>query len=99
MTKVRMWENAEKAGMSLEGHAGKQVVCAACSMLSESLVNTLYVQGVKVTHKAEPGRLTVEYEREGRTHRSLNADGAYRMAKVGLEMLAQAYPEEVKIEQ
>ena len=89
--------------ISMVGHAGHakggggDIVCAACSVLIQSLANTLHVQGIRFDWEQKAGEAHIRFAAGKTLHRDLRALGAFEMTCVGLEMLAQAYPDNVKI--
>ena len=103
MTRVIITDGNELCAISMMGHAnhesgGGDIVCAACSVLIQSLANTLYVMGMNPNWYQRPGEAHVRFTAGRTLHRDIRARGAFDMARVGLEMLARAYPENVKIE-
>lgn len=97
MTTIRIRETAERVFIHMKGHAGydstgRDIVCASCSVLIQSLVNALQVMHVACSWKQEPGEVVLTFAKEGKWQ------GAYTMARVGYEMLATSYPNNVKIE-
>lgn len=102
MTKVTITKERELLSISMVGHAnhegsGGDIVCAACSVLIQSLVNTLYTMGAKIDWMQRPGEAHLDLTAGRTLHKDIAARGAFRMACVGLQMLAQSYPKNVKI--
>ena len=67
-------------------------MCAACSVLAQSLVNALHVLGIPNGWRQLEGEMGLSFRKEG------DWKGAYTVAKVGYEMLAKSYPKHVEIE-
>lgn len=102
MTKVSITRGETVCAISMTGHAGHgngggDIVCAACSVLIQSLANTLHVLGLRFDWKQGAGEAHIRFAAGKKRHADLKARGAFAMACVGLEMLAQAYPDNVKI--
>ena len=103
MTRVKLWQDEWSAGMRVEGHAGydstgRDIVCAACSVLVQALASSLANVGLKQTRRQESGSFWYEISKTGKEELVTYAMGAYGMAVTGLEMLAAAYPQNVAIE-
>ena len=106
MTEARMdWRKME---LTLDGHAnydepGKDIVCAAISILSQALVNTL--QDIEMKYgMAKPG-----WKAEEKGHMAISAQvcwanlsmirGCFEVTVTGLRMLADRYPEYIRLEE
>ena len=107
MTKAKMdWK---KMTLELDGHAGsapygQDIVCAAISILSQSLVNALAdlsvkynLTGVQWFGTAEEGKLKVQ-AMVCWANLSL-VRGYFEVAVTGLRMIAEKYPEYIKLEE
>lgn len=103
MTNVRIYETDERVVIRMEGHAeydrtGRDIVCAACSVLIQSLINTLHVLGVPNSWKQDDGKVGLTFPKRG-DEKQERAMGAFTMCKVGFEMLAASYPKHVTIQE
>lgn len=103
MTNVTITKGRERTAISMVGHSGYgngggDIVCAACSVLIQSMVNAMCSLDVSVEWRQSPGEIHVEFENGSRRHKHVKAHGAYLMCKTGLEMLAGSYPDNVKME-
>ena len=101
MTRVWIYETDDRAAIRMEGHAeydktGRDIVCAACSVLIQSLINTLQLLGTPNSWKQDDGKVGLSFSKEKEENRE-KALGAFNMCKVGLEMLAASYPQNVTI--
>ena len=107
MTKAKMdWR---RMTLELNGHAGsapygKDIVCAAISILSQSLVNALAdlsvkynMSGVNWSGSAEEGTLKVQ-ALVCWANLSL-VRGYFEVAVTGLRMIAEKYPEYIQLEE
>lgn len=97
MTKVKIVETEERVTILLKGHAeydstGRDIVCAACSVLAQSLINALQVLEIPSSWRQLEGEMGLSFRKEGEWK------GAYTMAKVGYEMLAKSYPRNVTVQ-
>lgn len=90
-----------KLSLHVEGHAnyaesGKDIVCAAVSCLCLSLANTLVATGAEEKHfRMEDGVLHMSATI---AENCVYAEGAFDMAVLGLQMIAEQYPNHVEIE-
>ena len=107
MTKAKMdWKHMT---LELDGHAGsapygKDIVCAAISILTQSLVNALadlqVKEGMTAVHwrgSAEEGKLRIQAD-VCWANLSL-VRGYFMVAVTGLRMIADKYPEYIKFEE
>ena len=77
------------------GERGKDIVCAAVSALCTSLANTLLGYGVpEAAFRMREGNFFVSARMEENQQK---CEGAFDMAVVGLESLADQYPDNVFI--
>ena len=106
MTQARMdWQALR---LEMRGHAGsaergKDLVCAAESMLTQALIRTLMDMEAEARLQmrwkgsAEAGTMDIEAvpaeEHENETR------ACFRVTVTGLRMLAEAYPEYIKLEE
>ena len=102
MTKVTITNGRELLAISMVGHAnhegsGGDIVCAACSVLIQSLVNALYTMDARIHWTQKSGEAHLRLMAGKTLHRDIAARGAFQMACVGLQMLAQSYPKNVQI--
>ena len=104
MTKARM--NWRRLKLDLEGHAdsapyGKDIVCAAESMLTQALLQTLIDMekerktGLSWTGSPEMGFLRIEAA-PAMEHRD-EVKAAFRVTVTGLRMLAEEYPDYIEL--
>lgn len=103
MTHVTIQTEKNETRISMVGHSGYgegggDIVCAACSVLIQAMVNTMCALDVPVNWRQKPGEIHVAFENGNMQHRHVKAKGAYLTWKTGIEMLAGSYPENVKIE-
>lgn len=96
-----MYETEERVTIRMEGHAeydstGRDIVCAACSVLIQSMINALHVIGVTNNWKQDDGKVELAFPK-GDEEKNKRAMGAYTMCRIGLEMLAKSYPDNVTI--
>lgn len=106
MTRVKMdWR---RLVLDLDGHAGsgmygQDIVCAAESMLTQALLQTLIDMesekklGLEWTGSPEIGFLHVEAAPAEGYRDEVTA--CYRMAVTGLRMLEERYPKYIRIEE
>lgn len=94
MTTISIGISENQFKIKLNGHAdynpGNDIVCAACSVLIETLIRTLEEMEHPYKSTIESGHAEVE------TH-SKAADPYFYMAYVGYKALAEAFPENVKV--
>lgn len=104
MTKARM--NWGKLRLEMSGHAGaaergKDIVCAAESMLTQALLQTLLEMNdekklwMEWTGSAAAGYLKMEAAPVEEYRAEVRA--CFRMCITGLRMLAEKYPEHIKL--
>ena len=109
MTKIRLITNEDRSFiLDMDGHAksgpyGSDIVCAAESMLSQALLQTLFDMQeesgwlkVDCTGVAEGGRMRIS----GKTYRQDVHDAVascLRMAMTGFRMLEEKYPDHIKV--
>lgn len=91
MTNITIKEEKDKVIIDLIGHAGynpgNDVVCAAISILTYTLLNELANSKVPFKHKVSPGKVHIETKRIP----------AIRTVITGWRLLEEAYPEHVKL--
>lgn len=96
MTTVNIRETKERIAIHLKGHAeydgtGRDIVCASCSVLIQSLVNALCVMEIRNEWRQTDGEVELTFEKAG------DWKGAYTVAVVGYSMLAASYPQNVTV--
>ena len=96
MTTVRIEETQKQITIHLKGHAeydgtGRDIVCASCSVLIQSLVNALCVMGIRNKWQQGDGEVKLTFEK------AAGWKGAYTVAVTGYRMLADSYPKNVKM--
>jgi len=96
MTKISFLETDMTVTIEMLGHAeydstGKDIVCAACSVLIQSLINALHVLNVPNGWIQNDGEVELSFQK------TRDWKGAYTVARVGFEMLAKSYPNNVTI--
>lgn len=88
-------DNGKELALCMEGHAGfaeqgKDIVCAAASMLGQALVSALEgVSGITLNVRISPGKLYVEATSTPETR------AMFKVAAAGLSDLAKKYPQNV----
>lgn len=97
MTKITIAETDEHVEIQLDGHAeydstGRDIVCAACSVLVQSAANALQVLNVPYAWRQKSGNMWLCIRKTGEWL------GVYTVARVGYEMLAQSYPDNVQMD-
>lgn len=97
MTRITVTETGEHVEIRMNGHAGydgtgRDIVCAACSVLIQSAANAMQVLNIPYAWRQEPGDVWLCIRKTG------DWLGVYTMARVGYEMLAQSYPENVQLD-
>lgn len=104
MTKARMyWKGLE---LVLKGHAnsaekGKDLVCCAESILSQTLIKALEVMeilgrtGLDWTGNPEQGYMLIDAD-PAREYQA-EVEHYFRFAVTGLRMLAEAYPQYIEL--
>lgn len=93
MTEIR-YRNDEVKSIEIKGHAnynpGNDIVCASCSILAYTLLNTLEVENIPYTVEEESGYMCIET--------TVNESEPYfKMVHLGYKSLAQNYPENVRL--
>lgn len=96
MTTIYISETKKRITLHLKGHAeydgtGRDIVCASCSVLIQSLVNALCVMKIQNEWRQTDGEVEMTFEKAGEWK------GAYTVALIGYGMLADSYPKNVKI--
>lgn len=88
-------------GLIVDGHAGSDkngeghdLVCCAVSALMQTLIYSASRQGHMVDHDTRDGHMEVRVHDEYTFDRLLAQ--TFMVVEDGLEMLAQAYPENIK---
>lgn len=85
---------AGKYTLVVSGHAdynpGNDIVCAACSVLAETLSRTLDTMGHPHQEKFKSGFARIESS-------SKEAEPYFKMAHIGYRALAESYPDHVQI--
>lgn len=88
-------DNGKELALCMEGHAGfaeqgKDIVCAAASMLGQALVSALGgVSGITFNMRISPGKLYVEATSTPETR------AMFKVAAAGLSDLTKKYPQNV----
>lgn len=91
-------DNGKELALCMEGHAGfaeqgKDIVCAAASMLGQALVSALGdvcdVSGITFNVRISPGKLYVEATSTPETR------AMFKVAAAGLSDLTKKYPQNV----
>ena len=102
MIKVTFTESGHKLSLRLEGHAeyaehGKDIVCASASILAYTLASLVdSIDGVKTSINLDSGDSTIECECKDNETFVMVAD-VYAFAKRGYALLAQHYPQYVRL--
>jgi len=102
MTEVRIDYNGDIRKVEISGHAdyderGKDIVCAGISMLSQTYM--YYIQEIEHKGKATMISLLIS---DGNFFmcskaQSPEAEAAFEMLRLGLQTLADTYPDNLKI--
>jgi len=104
MTKIRMdWKNLklEMKGHAGSAEAGKDLVCCAESILSQTLIKALEVMeilgrtGLDWTGNPEQGYMLIDAD-PAREYQA-EVEHYFRFAVTGLRMLAEAYPQYIEL--
>ena len=102
MITVTLTEKGRNLSLRVEGHAeyaehGKDIVCASASILAYTLASLVdSIDGVKTSINLDSGDSTIECEcKDYETF--IMVAGAYAFAKRGYELLAQHYPQYVRL--
>ena len=101
MLKVTFTERGQKLSLRLEGHAdyaehGKDIVCASASILAYTLASMVDSLTDETTIDLSSGDTTIECEcKDEETY--LKAANAYYYTKIGYALLAQNYPQYVRL--
>ena len=88
-------DNGKELALCMEGHAGfaeqgKDIVCAAASMLGQALVSALGgVSGITLNVRISPGKLYVDATSTPETR------AMFKVAAAGLSDLTKKYPQNV----
>lgn len=91
--------NIRQDKITVSGHAeyaesGKDIVCAGVSVLTQSLIQSIeHLTEDKIEYEISPGRVDIKYENLSEKSRVL-VDSFF----VGICMIADEYPEYVRIE-
>lgn len=96
MTKAVFWETEREIGMQVSGHAGydgggRDIVCAACSVLVQAAGNALYRMGCDVRWEQTDGMYRLAVKKEPK------ALAALAVPREGFEMLSEAYGQYVTV--
>lgn len=95
MMLIQMNKNGMQMHLHIAGHAGyaergKDIVCAAASMLAQALVAALEgVEGITIRYRAEPGDLELMATETAETR------PMWQMAQAGFRLLGAKYPKNV----
>ena len=101
MTEARFWEREGCRCMEVTGHAGydqsgRDIVCAACSIIVQALAASLEIEpGVNASYGMDAGRFRLECGAVGQ--RAARRDAMFDMAQTAFLMLAKKYPEFVRV--
>lgn len=101
MTSIVFGSYNEGRWVSICGHAGyaehgKDIVCAGVSITAQALAATLsQTDGVMCDVKTEDGRMFIVCRPIARVKRYV--DALFDMAHMAFELLAEEYPEHVKL--
>lgn len=101
MTIVQFGSWDEARWLEVSGHAGyaeagKDIVCAGVSVTVQGLAATLcQTEGVMCDVKKQEGRMFIVCRSAPQVKRYV--DALFDMARTSLELIAQEYPEHVKI--
>ena len=102
MIKVTFTESGHKLSLRLEGHAeyaeeGKDIVCASASILAYTLANIVdSFDDVETIVDLKDGDATIECECKDEPTFAALAN-AYIQTKIGYALLAQHYPQYVRL--
>lgn len=86
-------------GISVKGHAhyaepGKDIVCAAVSILVQNLIQSIEeLTPDKTKYSIQPGRVCIEYRNLSEKAKSL-----FDSFFIGIRMVIEDYPENVRME-
>ena len=103
MIKVTFTESGHKLSLRLEGHAGyaeegKDIVCASASILAYTLATIVdSFDDVESVIDLNLGDTTIECECEDEST-FVTLKNAYLQAKIGYALLAEYYPQYVRLE-
>lgn len=95
MMLIQMSNNGMQMHLHMTGHAGyaergKDIVCAAASMLAQALMAALEgVEGITIRYRAEPGDLELTATEAAETR------PMWQMAQAGFRLLGAKYPKNV----
>lgn len=101
MTIVEFGSYNEARWMAVSGHSGyaesgKDIVCAGVSITAQSLAAALsQTDGVMCDVNKEEGRMFMVCKHSKQVKRYV--DGMFDMARIAFELLAEEYPEYVKV--
>lgn len=101
MTRVRFGQLDDTRWMQVDGHAGyapegQDIVCAGVSITAQSLAATLcQTDDVLCDVKKAKGSMYVVCRCSGRVKRYV--DALFDMARTSFELLAEEYPDHVKV--
>lgn len=101
MTEIKWYERKNVCGLIADGHAGfnpgNDIVCSAVSALLQTLYAGLEIKcGAKVVKHQGDGYFEICAEYYDGNRREVQA--VFGSIIVGLELIAQGYPENVKVE-
>ena len=101
MTEIKWWQRKNVCGVIAKGHAGfnlgNDIVCSAVSTLLQTLYAGLEIKcDAKVTQHQEDGFFELQCEYYDGNRRTVEA--VFGSIIVGLELIANGYPNHVKIE-
>lgn len=104
MTKATMyWQRIrlEVTGHAGYAEAGKDIVCAAISMLTDALAGTLEEAKARgrCDYKARDGDGTVIISADPTMGSIVEIKAYFRMAVTGMRMLQEQYPEYIRIQE
>lgn len=101
MTEARFWEREGCRCLEVTGHAGfdqsgRDIVCAACSIIVQALAAALEAEpGVNASYGMDAGRFWLVCGAAGRS--AARRDAMFTMAHTAFRMLEGTYPEHVHL--
>lgn len=101
MTHIKWYDNGVLCGVHAKGHAeynpGNDIVCSAVSAMLQTLYAGLEMRCyAKVHHEQEPGWFCVDV---GKTDKNKDRiETLFDSVIYGLELIAEQYPDNVKME-
>jgi len=101
MTDIRWYKDGVLCGVHAKGHAeynpGNDIVCSAISCLLQTLYAGLEMRCfAKVHHEQKSGQFCIDVGIEDRNRERI--DALFDSVIYGLELIAEKYPNNVKVE-